>query len=46
MKNVALKEIEKELNWKERIIARLFKKTFIKIYGLAGKNMFNNINNI
>ena len=29
MKNVVLDEVMKELNWKERIIVRLFKKNVL-----------------
>lgn len=43
MKDVLLDEVKKELNWKERIIIKIFKKTIIKIYGIAGKNVFNSI---
>ncbi|MCI8444564.1 MAG: hypothetical protein HFJ37_05380 [Clostridia bacterium] len=32
MKNKVLKEVKKELNWKEKIIIKIFKKTFSKIY--------------
>lgn len=44
-KDVELKEIEKskELNLKDRIIIKLFPKTFVKVYGIAGKRVFNNI---
>lgn len=43
MKDVLLDELKKELNLKERIILKFFKKTIIKIYRIAGKNTFNNI---
>ncbi len=43
MKDVVLNEVKKELNWKERIIVKIFKRTIIKIYGIAGKNVFNSI---
>jgi hypothetical protein len=46
MKKEVLKEISKDLNWKEKIIVKLFPKITIKIYGLASKRMFNNINSI
>jgi len=32
MKELVLKEVEKELNWKEKIILKIFTKTIIKIY--------------
>lgn len=43
MKDVVLNEIMKELNWKERIIVKVFRKTFVKVYGITGKKIFNNI---
>ena len=43
MENVLLDELKKELNWKEKIIIKIFKKTIIKVYGIAGKNVFNSI---
>lgn len=43
MKDVVIEEIVKELNWKERILVRIFRKTFIKVYGITGKKIFNNI---
>ena len=36
-------EMKNDLNWKERIILKIFRKTFIKIYGIAGKRIFNQI---
>lgn len=41
MKDVVKNEIMKELNWKEKIIVKIFSKTFFKIYGIAGKNILN-----
>ena len=32
MKDVVLKEIKKGLNFKERMIVHIYKKTFIKVY--------------
>ena len=32
MKDVILEEIKKDLNWKERIVVRLFPSIFIKVY--------------
>ena len=40
MKNIVLDEVIKELNWRERIIVRLFKKTVIKIYIKGKTNYF------
>lgn len=31
-KDVVLNEVKKELNWRERIIVHISKKTFIKVY--------------
>ena len=39
--NVVLEEIKKELNWKERIIVYIFKKTYIKVYKQGIKEGFN-----
>lgn len=41
MKNVALNEVMKELSWKERIIVRLLKKTFYKMYKIGITFGFN-----
>lgn len=35
-------EIIKELNWKERIIVKVFAKTFVKIYKIGITFGFNN----
>lgn len=40
MKDVVLDEVMKELNFIERIVVRLFKKTFIKIYVKGKINYF------
>lgn len=40
-KDVAM-EVMKELNWKERIVVRMFKKSFIKVYKLGITYGFNN----
>ena len=40
MRDVVLNEVMKELNWRERIIVRLFKKTVIKIYIKGKTNYF------
>lgn len=41
MEKEILKEICKDLNKKERIIVKLFKKTFIKVYHKARIKVFN-----
>lgn len=38
-----LKEIEKECNFKERILIKLFTKTFFKVYNLARIKIINNL---
>jgi len=43
MKRVVLDEIKEELNLKDRIIIKLFPDTFTKVYGIAGKRIFNNM---
>lgn len=40
--DVVENEIIKELNWKERIIVKLFAKTFEKVYKLGITFGFNN----
>lgn len=40
--DVVENEIIKELNWKERIIVKLFAKTFDKVYKLGITFGFNN----
>lgn len=42
MKNVVLDEVIKELNWREKIIVKLFKKTFYKMYKIGITFGFNN----
>lgn len=41
-KKDVLMEVVKELNWKERIIVRMCKKSFIKVYKLGITYGFNN----
>lgn len=41
--NIILKEIEKEFNWRGKLLLRIFPKTFIKVYGMASKKATNNI---
>lgn len=40
--DVVENEIIKELNWKERIVVKLFAKTFVKVYKLGITFGFNN----
>ncbi len=42
-KDVVLKELKKELNWKEKIIVRIFSKTFTKVYNICRINIVNKI---
>lgn len=42
MKNVVLNEVMKELNWREKLITKLFDKTFIKVYKIGVTYGFNN----
>ena len=41
MKDVVLDELKKELNWKERIVVKLFTKTMKKMYTEGVKKGFN-----
>lgn len=41
MKDVVLNEMKKELSWKERIIVKIFKKTFYDVYQVGLKKGFN-----
>lgn len=34
-KNVVEKEVIKELSWKEKIIVKIFNKTFYKVYNIS-----------
>jgi len=43
MKELVLKEISKELNWKEKIILKIFTKTIIKVYNITRINTLNRI---
>lgn len=43
MNDVVLNEIKNELNWKERIIVRIFKKTFNKVYNIGRINTINSM---
>lgn len=42
MKDVVLNEVKKELNWKERVVVKIFKKSFIKVYKIGITYGFNN----
>lgn len=42
-KDIVLKEITKELNYVEKIIVRIFFKTFIKVYNKARINAVNSM---
>lgn len=41
MKYVVLDEIKKELSWKERIIVKIFTRTFSKIYNITRIKLVN-----
>lgn len=43
MKDVVVNEIIKELNWKEKIIVRIFAKTFKKVYNIVRINIVNSL---
>jgi len=43
MKDVVYNVVKNELNWKERIIAKIFTKTFIKVYNIGRINSINSI---
>ena len=43
MKDVVVNEIVKELNWKERIVVRLFRKTFVKVANMTRIKVINKI---
>lgn len=36
-------EIVKELNWKEKIILKIFKKTFFKVYNIVRISIVNKL---
>mgnify|MGYP001137614340 CR=1 FL=1 len=42
-KDVVLNEIIKELNWKEKIIVKIFARTIIKVYDIHRIKMINKI---
>ena len=41
IKDVVLDEIKKELNWKERIVLKLFKRLMKKVYNISRINTVN-----
>ena len=41
---VILEELEEKLNTKERVLAKIFKKTFVKVYRLGMLSCFNYFN--
>ncbi len=43
MDNEILKELSKELNWKEKMIVRIFSKTFYKVYHICRIHIVNKI---
>ena len=43
IEDITLNEVMKELNWKERIIIRIFNKAFNKVSNLIRIKMVNNI---
>ena len=43
MRDGVLDEVKKELNWKEKIVAKVFKKTIIKVYHIARVRTFNEL---
>jgi hypothetical protein len=44
MEKDVVREICKELNWMEKIIVKVFKKSFIKVYRLGLVKCFNYYN--
>lgn len=43
MKDTILNEVKKELNWRERVIAKLFPKTFVKVYNITRIKIVNKL---
>lgn len=39
--NEEVKEVLKELNWKEKIIVKIFSKIFIKVYNISRIKIVN-----
>ena len=42
MKDVVLNEVMKELSWRERLVVKIFPKTFYKVYKIGVTFGFNN----
>lgn len=42
MNDLVIKDVEKELNWKEKVVVKIFAETFDKIYKLGITYGFNN----
>ena len=40
-RNVEMNEVIKELNWKEKILVKIFEKTFYKVYNKARIHIIN-----
>ena len=36
-------ELRRRLNWKERIVLRLFKRIFLKVYNITRVEIINNL---
>lgn len=45
MKNVVYNLIKDELNWREKILVKIFSKTFVKVYNISRTMTLNNILN-
>lgn len=41
MRNVVLEEVKNELNFKEKIVVKVFTKTFEKVYNIARISILN-----
>ena len=41
MRNVVLEEVKNELNFKEKIVVKVFTKTFEKVYNIARIRIIN-----
>ena len=43
MKNVVYNVIKDELNWREKMVVKIFSKTFNKLYNIGRIHAINNI---
>ena len=43
MKDVVLNEVFKKLNWREKMIVKVFTKLFIKVYNIVRINTINSL---